>query len=167
MTEPLKPHAPKQIGSVVGVDRMDGLDRQKLRPEIKLALLCDEARGVYGRDPRGLGAGGFAFVARPRVILQLLMDLGVSSGLTSVIRLQRAMVIAQSRADRGRTVADADVVGWWENIPIAVRCTVKDDQLWILPLDKIPESKQIDRRQAGSLRVAAHNGKLHMLQDQG
>lgn len=164
MSDPLKPHTPAQIGSVVGVDRMDGLDRQKLRPEIKLALLCDEARSVHGRDPRGLGAGGFAFVARPRVILQLLIDLGVNSGLTSVIRLQRAMVIAQSRSNR--TVADADVVGWWENIPIAVRSKVRDDQLWILPIDRIPESMQIDRRQAGRLRTAAHNGKLHLLRDQ-
>jgi len=167
MTDPIKPETPRQIGSVVGVDRMDGLDRQKLRPEIKLALLCEEAKAIYGRDPRGMGAGGFAFVARPRVLLQLLVDLGVNSGLTSVIRLQRAMVIAQSRSDRGRTVADADIVGWWQNIPIAVRCKVRDDQLWILPIDKIPESMQIDRRQAGSLRVAAHNGKLSFLRDQG
>lgn len=165
MTNPLKPETPSQIGSVTGIDRMDGLDRKKLDPEIKLALLCEEARYHYGRDPRGLGAGDFSFVGRPRVILQLLVDLGVTSGLTSVVKLQRAMVIAQSK-DR-RTVADADVVGWWRNIPIAVRCTVKDDQLWLLPVDKIPESKQIDRRQAGSLRVAAHNGRLSQLREQG
>ncbi len=152
---------PKQIDSVVGVDRMDTIDRAKLDPRIKFQLLCAEARVVYGRDPR---SGGFAFVARPRALLQLMKDFGVS-GFSTTIRLQLAMVLGTSRGRVGETVGDSDVVGWWEGVPIAVRCSVVDDNLWVLPLDKVIESRPIDRQRAGQLRMAAHNGRLHSLED--
>lgn len=153
--KPLNPATPTQIGSVVNVDKMDSLDRAKLDPQIKFQLLCAEARVTYGRDPR---SGGFSFVARPRVILQLLEDLRVGP-LSSVIRLQRAVVIATSRTvDSG-----ADVVGWWSDVPIVVRCNVKDDSLWVLPNERIISSKPIDRNTAGQLRMAAHHDKLDAL----
>ncbi len=145
--KPLNEATPAQIGSVVGVDRMDSIDRAKLDPSIKFQLLCTEAGVTYGRDPR---SGGFAFVARPRVLLQLLKDMNVSS-LTSVLKLQRAVVLGQE---------DSDVIGWWNDVPIIVRCNVKDDNLWVLPSERIPTSKPIDRQRAGNLRMAAHYGKL-------
>lgn len=140
----------KQIGDVVDIDRMDTLDRQKLDPRIKLQLLAAETKTVYGRDPRG---GGFAFVARPRVILQFLVDMNAGP-FSSDVRLHKAIVIG---ADNG------DLVGWWNDVPIMVRCNVVDDRFHCLPLDKIPESKQVDRQTAGQLRINAHNGTLPIL----
>jgi len=136
---------PRQIDDVVGVDRMDTIDRQKLDPRIKL-------QAKYSRDPR---SGGFAFVARPRIILQLLLDMGTGP-LSSDIKLHKPVVIGAT---------NADLVGWWQDVPLLVRCTVVDDRLHCLPLEKIPESIQPDRQTAGQIRVAAHNGRLESLRD--
>lgn len=141
----------KQIDSIVGIDRMDTIDRAKLDPSVKLVLICDEARAEYGADPRG---GGFAFVGRPRVILQVFKDLKVGP-LSSIIRLQRVMVIG---------TVDSDVAGWWCDIPIIVRCSVTDDSLHALPINRIPQSKQVDRKRAGQIRMAAHNDHLEALE---
>lgn len=145
---------PKQIGDVVGVDRMDSLDRQKLDPRIKLQLLAAEARNKYSRDPR---SGGFAFVARPRVLLQLLLDLDVGP-FSSDIKLHKAIVIGTH---------NSDVVGWWQDVPLIVRCTVVNDNLHCLPLSKIPSSIGPDRQTAGQLRLNAHNGTLLRLREDG
>lgn len=147
-TPPLSAATPAQIGSVTGVDRMDVVDRTKQHPLIKLELLCIEMKNTLGRDPRG---GGFAFVGRPRVIQQLLIDLEVKSALQSVIKLHDAVVVGER---------DADIVGWWNRIPIIVRCTCVDDRLFCLDLTKIPMSKRVDRQRAGQLRMAAHYGRL-------
>ncbi len=152
MTEPLKPETPVQIDGVVNVDRMDSIDRAKLDPVIKFQLLCAEAKALTGRDPR---SGGFAFVARPRVLLQLLKDCGAST-LGGIVRLQRAVVLGKQ---------DGDIVGWWSDVPIIVRCQVVNDNLWVLPAERIPESKPVDRTTAGRLRMAAHYGKLDELKD--
>lgn len=154
MTTPLKPETPSQIGSIVGVDRMDTIDRAKQDPRTKLELLAIEMKRTTGRDPRG---GGMAFVGRPRVILQLLIDLGVKSALQNEIKLHQPVVIGKD---------DADIVGWWQDVPILVRSTAVADQLYCIARDKIPESKQIDRQRAGQLRMGAHYGKLEMLRDQ-
>jgi len=53
MTTPLKPETPVQIGSVVGIDRMDEIDRAKQDPRTKLELLAIENKNTTGRDPRG------------------------------------------------------------------------------------------------------------------
>lgn len=153
MTKPINEITPTQIGDVVGVDRMDSLDRQKLDPLIKLQLLAAETRNTTGRDPR---AGGFAFVARPRVLLQLLIDCKVGP-FTSGVRLNKAVVLGST---------DGDVVGWWEDVPLLVRCNVVDDNLHCLPRDKIPDSKMIDRQRAGVLRLHAHNNVLDRLKEQ-
>lgn len=150
MTRPINEHTPKQIGDVVGVDRMDSIDRAKLDPLIKLQLLSAETKSTTGRDPRG---GGFAFVCRPRVMLQLLIDCKAGP-FTSGIRLNKAVVLGSK---------DGDVVGWWEDIPLIVRCNVVDDNLHCVPRDKIPDSKMIDRRRAGELRLHAHNNVLDRL----
>lgn len=152
MSNPLN-KGPTQIGDVVGIDRMDSLDRQKLDPRIKLQLLAAETRTTFNRDPR---AGGFAFVARPRVLLQLLMDLNVGA-FSSDIHLHKAIVVGAH---------NGDLVGWWEDVPLIVRCTVVDDNMHCLPLDRIPESKPIDRQRAGLLRLHAHNGTLQRLREQ-
>lgn len=143
---------PKQIDDVVGIDRMDSLDRQKLDPRIKLQLLAAETKNKYSRDPR---SGGFAFVARPRVFLQLLMDMNVGP-FSSDIKLHKAIVLGTN---------NADLVGWWMDVPLLVRCTVTDDNLHCLPLSKIPDSIMPDRQTAGQLRVHAHNGTLQMLRE--
>src|SRR5579885_3258065 len=114
---------PKQIDEVVGIDRMDAIDRQKLDPRIKLQLLCAEMKSTCGRDPR---AGGMSFVARPRVILQLFLDIQkehrvFTAGSVGDIRLQRPVVIGHD---------DGDIVGWWQDVPIKVRCTVRDDNFY-------------------------------------
>jgi hypothetical protein len=150
---PIKAETPSQVGSVTGVDRMDKMDRAKLQPIIKFQLLCVEAKAIHGRDPR---AGGFSFVARPRALLQLLKDLGISSALTTALKLQRAVVLGTQ---------DSDVIAWWDDVPIIVRCSVVNDDIWVLPTQQIPESKPIDRQQAGRLRMAAHNGMLSSLGD--
>lgn len=156
MTKPINETTPTQIGSIINVDRMDSIDRAKLDPQIKFQLLCAEARATYGRDPR---SGGFAFVARPRVLRQLLIDMNVGP-LSSIIKLQRAVIVATSKTNSG-----ADLVGWWEEVPLMNRCTVIDDALWVLPLERIPPSKPIDRNTAGRIRMAAHYGKLVELGD--
>lgn len=151
MSDPLKP-VPPQIGSVVNVDRMDSLDRQKLDPQIKLRLLCEEVKVHYGVDPR---SGGFSIVARPRMILQLLIDIDLNS-LTNQIRLEKPIIIGPVCGDR---------VGWWCDIPIIVRSTVVDDNIYCIKTTKIPESKRVDRQRAGQLRVAAHNRTLELLRE--
>lgn len=143
---------PKQIGDVVNIDRMDTLDRQKLDPRVKLQLLAAETKSRYSRDPR---SGGFAIVGRPRVILQLFLDLNVGP-FSSDIRLHKAIVIGSN---------NADLVGWWQDVPILVRGNVVDDRLYCLPTGKIPESKNMDRRRAGELRLNAHNGTLARLRE--
>lgn len=144
--------SPKQIDEVVGIDRMDSLDRQKLDPRIKLQLLAAEAKVKYSRDPR---SGGFAFVGRPRVILQLFLDMSVGP-FSSEIRLHKPVVIGTK---------DADIVGWWQDVPLLVRCTVVDDNLHCLPLERIPASIMPDRQTAGQIRINAHNGTLMRLRE--
>lgn len=149
MSEPLKP-IPSQIGSVTNVDRLDGIDRPKLDLRVKLRLLCEETKVQYGRDPR---SGGFALVGRPRVILQLLIDMKLDS-ITNEIKLERPVIAGR---------AGADVVGWWQDIPILVRSSVVDDNVYCVRVDRIPESHQIDRRRAGELRLGAHGNRLESL----
>ncbi len=146
---------PKQIDNVVGIDRMDSIDRAKLDPRIKLQLLMAEAKVTHGRDPR---SGGMSIVGRPRVILQLMIDMGAFA-LSSELRLQRPIVI-------GWKDGEADIIGWWQDVPVVVRSTTIGDNLWVVPNDKIPESKTIDRRRAGELRVNGHAGTLERLKDQ-
>jgi hypothetical protein len=151
--------APKQIGDVVGIDRMDSLDRQKLDPYIKLQLLCAEMKEKTGRDPRG---GKMSFVARPRVVLQLLLDVLAAHPVMTIghigeIKLHKAVILGSD---------DGDLVGWWREIPIRVRCTVVNDMLYVLDDGKIPNSKMIDRRQAAQLRMSAHAGKLEDLRNE-
>lgn len=155
---------PSQVTSngitVTGVDRMDTVDRAKLDPRIKLQLMASECRAIYGVDPRGAD-GKFSIVGRPRAILQLLIDMsanGFSSG-ADAIRLQRAMVI-------GSRDGDADIVGWWGDVPIAVRSTTIDDRLFVMPTEKLPPSIMPDRQQAGRMRMAGHSGALKELQSQ-
>lgn len=144
----------KQIGDVVGIDRLDEIDRQKLDPRIKLQLLAAEAKEKYGRDPR---AGGLVFVARPRVLLQLLIDLNVGPFSTE-IRLHKPIVIG---------VADADLIGTWQDVPIVARSIVVDDKLYVVRREELPPSSGIDRQRAGQLRVHAHAGRLLMLREEG
>lgn len=153
MTEPLKPGTPAQVGSVTGVDRMDTADRASQHPTTKLELLMIETRNATGRDPRG---GGHALVARPRVILQMLIDLGPL--MREHVRLHRPIVIGSSTGD---------LVGHWKDVPILVRCNVRDDRVYCLPLDQIPLDEMPDRATAGRLRIAAWNGKLPQLREQG
>jgi hypothetical protein len=143
---------PEQIDGVVGVDRMDTHDRQKLDPSIKLQLLCAEARETHGRDPR---SGGFVIVGRPRVLLQLMVDMTVS-GKASEIRLERPIVL-------GTDENGADRLGWWHDIPIVARSAVANDRLWVIKVDMLPVSSKADRSQMGRLRIHAHAGRLEEL----
>ena len=152
MTAPIKPETPAQIGDVVGVDRMDSIDRQKLDPLIKLQLLCAEAKVLHGNDPR---SGGFSIVGRPRVILQLLLDLQ-QRGTLGEIRLERPVILGKD---------NADCVGWWCNVPILVRSNVVNDQIWIVKDGIIPQSQGVDRQRAGQLRTHAHAGMLQKLRE--
>lgn len=138
------------IDEVNNVERLDEIDRKKLRARTKLKLLCEEAKIKYGRDPRG---GGFRIVARPRVVLQMLVDLGDELGM---IKLGKPIIIGTT---------DADVVGEYENIPIIVRSTVTSDAVFCLQINEIPESSMIDRRRAGELRIHAHAGTLERLRE--
>lgn len=153
MTDPLKSETPTQIGSVVGVDRMDVIDRSKQDPRTKLELLAIETKNTTGQDPRG---GGYAIVARPRIVLQLLIDLGIRSALQSEIRLHDAVVIGTH---------NADTIGWWMDVPIIVRCTTSSDNLFCVRLSHLPPSSMIDRQKAGQIRMAAHYDKLAMLRE--
>lgn len=154
MTDPIKPETPSQVGSVVGVDRMDTHDRVKLDPLIKLQLLCAEAKVIHGSDPR---SGGFSIVGRPRVILQLLLDLQKRGNL-SAIRLERPVILG---------AIGADMIGWWSDVPILVRSSVVNDQLWIVETLKIPQSLPVDRQRASVLRTHAHAGKLELIRGDG
>ena len=126
----------------------------ELDPLIKLKLLCAEAKEAFQRDPR---AGGMSFVGRPRVVLRLLLDIGCSPRASDhdVVILHRAIVIGSG--DEGA------IVGHWQGVPILVRCSVRDDNLYVMNTKKIPPSKQIDRKQAGQIRIRAHAGRLEEL----
>lgn len=137
------PEGARQLAGIGGRDRMDQLDREKLGPWTKLRLLMEETKVVYGRDPR---TGGFGIVARPRVILQLLLDAKLES-ITNEIRLERPVIAG---------IRGADVIGWWQDVPIMVRSATMNDSIFCVRVDQIPESHQIDRRRAGELRLAAH-----------
>lgn len=143
----------KQIDSVVGIDRMDTIDRQKLDPRVKFKLLCEEMKEKLGEDPRH---GGFCFVARPRVMLQVLIDLKVGPFTSWDVMLEKAIIIGAE---------GADVVCTWERVPLVVRCNVSNDQLYCVRLSQLPSSKPIDRQRAGQLRIAAHAGRLESLRD--
>lgn len=149
MSDPLK-SGPTQIDGVTGIDRMDTLDRQGLDPRIKLELLCQETRTTLGRDPRG---GGFAFVARPRVMLQIMLDLERKKDVDAV-RLQRPVVAGSE---------GGDIVGWYKDIPLLVRSNVRDDNMYCVRVDQIPDSQMIDRRRAAEIRMNAHGGTLSRL----
>lgn len=152
MTKPLNEGTPQQIGEVTNIDRMDSIDRAKLEPRVKLQLLAAEARHKYSRDPR---SGGFAIVGRPRVLLQMLIDLAVGP-FSSDVRLHKAVVIGAT---------NGDIVGWWQDVPIMVRSTTVGNALVCVPLDKIPPSSNVDRQRAGQLRINAHSGTLSRLKE--
>lgn len=144
---------PKQIENVVDVDRMDSLDRQKLDPRIKLQLLCAEAQATYGRDPRA-EFSRMAIVGRPRVILQMMLDLQTSA--PGFLELHRKYVVGED---------GADTVARYQWCAIIVRCNVKDDRLWCLPWDMIPDSTRDDRQRASTIRMHAHAGTLQKLRE--
>lgn len=151
MSEPLKP-GPKQIDSIVGIDRMDKLDRQKLPASVKLRLLCEETKIKLGQDPRS--GHGLVFVGRPRAMLQLLIDMFGGAEILNQIKLERPVIIGSM---------GADVIGYWMGVPLVVRSNVVDDQIWCVAADKLPESKMVDRQRAGELRIRAHAGTLQEL----
>jgi hypothetical protein len=161
-TDPINPATPKQIGDVVGIDRMDSVDREKLDPRVKLQLLAEETKRTTGRDPR---AGGYAFVARPRIVLQILLDLGQSM----VGKLRRDNTITKEELDKLREEIQldrglfGDSVAKWSGVPIIVRCTTANDELWCLENSKIPRALPIDHDRARLLRDAAWNGLLEEL----
>ena len=144
---------PQTMQNQLGSTHMDVLDREKLDPNVKMKLVCEEMKDKSGRDPR---AGGFAFVGRPRVMLQVMMDFKVGPFTNADIRLHDAVVVGSN---------NGDVIAWWQDIPMLIRCNVKDDKLYCLPLNQIPPSKGLDRQRAGQLRIAAHNGALERLKD--
>lgn len=146
-TRLVNPLAPAQIGDVVGVDRMDTVDRQKLDPRVKLQLLCAEAKATFGADPRG---GGFAIVGRPRVVLQLMLDIQQICDVRREIKLERAVILGD----------DAHVVGSWDRVPIWIRCRTNDDNLHVCKLDIIPAALPVDKVKASVIRTYAHRGKL-------
>ena len=157
MTQPLSGKTPHQIDNVVGVDRMDTIDRQGLHPLIKFKLLAEETKATYGRDPR---SGGFSFVGRPRVILAVMKDFWIKN-ITKLnpyedLRLQKPVIMGDY---------EADLVAWWCDIPIVVRSCVVDDKIHCVPSDQIPGGKMLDRRQAGRIRLAAVSGKIEDLED--
>jgi hypothetical protein len=86
-----------------------------------------------------------------------MLDMNVGT-FSSDVRLHKPVVIG---------TLNADLVGWWMDVPLLVRCTVVDDQLHCLPLEKIPESIMPDRQTAGQLRMNAHNGTLLRLREDG
>lgn len=141
-----------QIDNVVNIERLDELDRQKLDPRIKLQLLCVEAKTHFGVDPRG-HADKFVIVGRPRAVLQLLRDFK-GRLIVGEIRMQQTTIIGE---------VGGDVAGFWENIPIIIRSQTKDDNIYIMPAESVPQSLMIDRRQAALLRLAEKNGTLETL----
>ena len=150
---------PLEIVQVTGRSHMDEVDRRELDPRIKLQLLCAEAKTKYGADPRG---GGFCLVGRPRVILQLLIDIGAGAFSTE-LRLNKSVILGSD--DILRDPSGADVVGWWRDIPVVVRSSTVDDNLHCCRLGELHQSHQMDRRQAGVLRVAAHNSSLDTVRE--
>ncbi len=151
MSDPLKP-VPTQIDSIVGVDRMDKIDRQKLPASVKLRLLCEEAKNTLGQDPRS--GHGLVFVGRPRAMLQLLIDMYGGAEILNQIKLERPVIVGSF---------GADVIGYWMGVPLVVRSNVVDDQIWCVQVHKLPESKMVDRQRAGELRIRAHARTLEEL----
>ena len=125
----------------------DPIDRLKLKASEKLEYICTKAAEAFGRDPRG---GGFAFVGRPRTIGLLLEELP-----QSMRQLQRPVVIGTS---------GSDIIMWWKQIPVIVRHSVKDDNLWVVPVDLMRDSIVEDRRVAAEMRLGAHRNTIRVVQ---
>lgn len=134
---------PHQLRNELG-DRLDAIDREALPVTTKLRLLLEETKVLYAQDPR---SGGFAIVARPRIILLMLIEL-LSTKAEFV--LQRPIVIGDG--------IESDIIGWFCDVPIRVRSTVSDDNVHCLRSEMIPSSLRVDRQRAGQLRMAAHSG---------
>lgn len=141
-----------QIGDVIDVERLDEKARKELDPLIKLQLLMVEAKTRFGADPRD-GNDRFAIVGRPRVLLQVMIDL---KDRIRQVKLQRPAVFG---------LIGADTIGWWEKVEIIVRCCTIDDRLYCMPKDKIPQSSRNDRQRAGMIRMHAHEGSLERLRE--
>lgn len=114
----------------------DRVDREEMGVPQKLDILCYEAQQRYGGDPRG---GNFTLVGRPRCVLQLLVD-----APEDLLRMERPIIVGTH---------EADVVAFWGMCKVRIRCNVKDNDLYAVPVAQLPESKPDDRRTAGSLRA--------------
>lgn len=149
--------------SEIKVETLDAIDRKNLDVRQKLQAECQAAKTKFGVDPRG-HQDKFSICARPRVMLQLMIDMSktiqLAGGLTKMVgevRLNKPVVLGST---------DGDVVGWWNDIPLRVRSNVSGDFITCQPNDKIPESTMTDRRQAGIIRLHAHAGSLDAVRDQ-
>lgn len=116
----------------------DRVDREEMGVPQKLDILCYEAQQRYGGDPRG---GHFSLVGRPRCVLQLLVD-----SPEDFLRMERPIIVGTH---------EADVVAYWGDMKVRLRCNVKDNDLYAVPNANLPESKPDDRRLAGALRALA------------
>ena len=116
----------------------DRVDREQMGVAQKLEIMCYEAQQRYGGDPRG---GAFTLVGRPRCCLQLLVD-----SPEDLLRLEKPIIVG---------TYEADVVAYWGDVKVRLRCNVKDNDLYCIPSVKLPESKPEDRRLAGALRAIA------------
>lgn len=140
---------PSSMISEIGASEIDTIDRESLPIDKKMRLLSAECLQSYGRDPR---SGGFCVVMRPRVALSVLIDMNGSDRF----RPQRPVVLGS---------LEADIVGWWDGIPLVVRSSVVDDTVYMIPNERLVPSSQVDRSRAGELRLAYHHARLEELRN--
>lgn len=121
-----------------GLRHYDEIDRKEMPVPQKLEILAYQCRQVHGGDPRG---GGYVLVGRPRCLLQLLVD-----SPEDFLRLEKPVIVGS---------VGADVVAYWQDVKILMRCNVKDNNLHVVPWPMVPDSKPHDRRLASDLRMLA------------
>lgn len=135
------------------VNMYDEIDRKKAKAVDKLNWICDRAKEKLGADPRG---GGFSLVGYPNIVEQAFGELALHDR-----RLQQGVVIGAH---------GGDIVGWWVHrqseapLPFIVRhSALVEVGICVMHDSLIPESKPIDRKVAGEIRMAMWQGAIRVV----
>lgn len=128
-------------GNKLPQDIPDDMDRRDSSPGAKLVMLATWVKEQTGEDPRG---GGWSFIGKPEVVHALLQKLPI------IMRtLAPKMAVSGANAATGK----ADVVAYWEGVPIRTRHNVKGTILHAIRDSLLPPSTGYDRRIAGEMRM--------------
>lgn len=128
-------------GNKLPQDIPDDLDRRESPAAAKLVMLATWVKEQSGEDPRG---GGWSFLGKPEVVQALLEKLPP---------IMRTLAPKMSVNGSDANTSKADVVAYWEGVPIRTRHNCKGIVLHALRDSQLPPSTGPDRRIAGEMRM--------------